>query len=58
MAMFSELTWQRSGTQKSALIPRQFLSAAVTERLRGKILSGELREGEQLWQDAIAPSRT
>jgi DNA-binding GntR family transcriptional regulator len=39
---------------KSAPIPRQSLSAAVTERLREKILSGELREGEQLRQDAIA----
>jgi len=35
-------------------IPRQSLSAAVIERLRDKILSGELREGEQLRQDAIA----
>ncbi len=39
---------------KSTPIPRQSLSAAVTERLRDKILSGELREGEQLRQDAIA----
>lgn len=39
---------------KSMPIPRQSLSAAVTERLRDKILSGELREGEQLRQDAIA----
>jgi DNA-binding GntR family transcriptional regulator len=39
---------------KSTPIPRQSLSAAVTERLREKILSGELREGEQLRQDAIA----
>jgi len=39
---------------KSAPIPRQSLSAAVIERLREKILSGELREGEQLRQDAIA----
>lgn len=35
-------------------IPRQSLGAAVVERLREKILSGELREGEQLRQDAIA----
>jgi DNA-binding GntR family transcriptional regulator len=35
-------------------IPRQSLAAAVLERLRDKILSGELREGEQLRQDAIA----
>src|SRR5262249_26032510 len=41
-------------TQKSTPIPRQSLAAAVLERLRDKILSGELREGEQLRQDAIA----
>ena len=35
-------------------IPRQSLSSAVVERLREKILNGELREGEQLRQDAIA----
>ena len=35
-------------------IPRQSLATAVTERLREKILSGELREGQQLRQDAIA----
>jgi DNA-binding GntR family transcriptional regulator len=40
--------------RKSTPIPRQSLSAAVIERLRDKILSGELREGEQLRQDAIA----
>jgi DNA-binding GntR family transcriptional regulator len=40
--------------RKSEPIPRQSLSAAVVERLREKILSGELREGEQLRQDAIA----
>jgi DNA-binding GntR family transcriptional regulator len=40
--------------QKAAPIPRQSLAAAVVERLREKILSGELREGEQLRQDAIA----
>jgi DNA-binding GntR family transcriptional regulator len=39
---------------KSAPIPRQSLSAAVAERLREKILGGELREGQQLRQDAIA----
>src|SRR5579864_7793422 len=41
-------------TTKSAPIPRQSLASAVVERLREKILSGELREGEQLRQDAIA----
>src|SRR6266704_1998254 len=41
-------------SKQSAPIPRQSLSAAVVERLTEKILSGELREGEQLRQDAIA----
>lgn len=40
--------------KKSTPIPRQSLAAAVLERLREKILSGELHEGEQLRQDAIA----
>jgi DNA-binding GntR family transcriptional regulator len=40
--------------RKSSPIPRQSLAAAVLERLREKILSGELRDGEQLRQDAIA----
>ncbi len=40
--------------RKSTPIPRQSLASAVLERLREKILSGELREGEQLRQDAIA----
>ena len=47
----------RMGTsvrRKFEPIPRQSLSAAVVERLREKILNGELREGEQLRQDAIA----
>lgn len=39
---------------KAEPIPRQSLSAAVIERLREKILSGELREGQQLRQDVIA----
>lgn len=39
---------------KTSPIPRQSLAAAVVERLREKILSGELHEGEQLRQDAIA----
>src|SRR5260370_25776886 len=39
---------------KATRVPRESLSAAVTERLREQILSGELREGEQLRQDAIA----
>jgi DNA-binding GntR family transcriptional regulator len=41
-------------SKQSAAIPRQSLSTAVVERLTEKILSGELREGEQLRQDAIA----
>ena len=40
--------------KRSAPIPRQSLAAAVVERLRDQILNGELREGEQLRQDAIA----
>lgn len=43
-----------AGQPKSAAIPRQSLAAAVVERLREKILSGELQEGEQLRQEAIA----
>jgi DNA-binding GntR family transcriptional regulator len=40
--------------RKTTPIPRQSLAAAVVDRLREKIVSGELREGEQLRQDAIA----
>src|SRR5262249_59831707 len=43
-----------SPPRKSSPIPRQSLAAAELERLREQILSGELREGEQLRQDAIA----
>jgi DNA-binding GntR family transcriptional regulator len=39
---------------KSSAIPRQSLAAAVVERLREKILSGELPEGKQLRQETIA----
>jgi DNA-binding GntR family transcriptional regulator len=35
-------------------IPRQSLAAAVANKLREKIIRGELREGEQIRQDAIA----
>src|SRR5262249_17568796 len=35
-------------------IPRQSLAAALVERLRDKILSGELAEGQQLRQESIA----
>jgi len=40
--------------KRSSPIIRQSLAAAVVERLRDQILNGELREGEQLRQDAIA----
>lgn len=40
--------------RKAVPIPRQSLASAVVERLREKIVSGELREGQQLRQDAIA----
>src|SRR5277367_5524750 len=45
---------EHSAPRKTNAIPRQSLAAAVVERLRDKILHGELREGEQLRQDAIA----
>jgi len=45
---------EATGRPKSTAIPRQSLAAAVGERLREKILSGELQEGEQLRQEAIA----
>ena len=35
-------------------IPRQSLTSAVAERLRGQIMRGEISEGAQLRQDAIA----
>jgi DNA-binding GntR family transcriptional regulator len=41
-------------SKRFAPIPRQSLAEAVLERLREQILNGELREGEQLRQDAIA----
>lgn len=43
-----------TGRPKSSAIPRLSLAAAVVERLRERILSGELKEGEQLRQEAIA----
>jgi len=39
---------------KSSVIQRQSLPSAVAERLREKILRGEIKEGEQLRQHAIA----
>jgi DNA-binding GntR family transcriptional regulator len=47
-------TMEKISPRKSDPIRRQSLAAAVVERLREKILSGELQEGEQLRQDAIA----
>ena len=38
----------------SSYIPRQSLTSAVADKLREKIIRGEIREGEQLRQDAIA----
>jgi DNA-binding GntR family transcriptional regulator len=43
-----------SVSRKSTPIPRQSLASVVVERIREKILRGELHEGEQLRQDAIA----
>jgi DNA-binding GntR family transcriptional regulator len=37
-----------------APIPRQSLASAVADKLRDKIILGELQEGEQLRQDVIA----
>src|SRR5215831_189024 len=42
------------GLKSSEAIPRQTLTAAVADRLRDKILRGDLREGEQLRQHTIA----
>jgi DNA-binding GntR family transcriptional regulator len=52
--LVSAPTREHPSPRKSNAIPRQSLAAAVVERLRDKILHGELREGEQLRQDAIA----
>lgn len=41
-------------SKRSLPIQRQSLAAAVAERLREQIINGDLREGEQLRQDAIA----
>jgi len=40
--------------KRSSPIPRQSLASAVAERLREQILNGELHEGQQLRQEAIA----
>ena len=41
-------------TATSSHIPRQSLTSAVADKLRDKIVRGEIPEGEQLRQDAIA----
>ncbi|HWR36803.1 MAG TPA: GntR family transcriptional regulator [Clostridia bacterium] len=41
-------------TAESSAIQRQSLASAVADKLRQKIIRGELHEGEQLRQDAIA----
>jgi DNA-binding GntR family transcriptional regulator len=41
-------------TASSSHIPRQSLTSAVADKLRDKIVRGEIPEGEQLRQDAIA----
>src|ERR1700722_16601147 len=48
-------THEHAAPTKSAAIPRQSLAAAVVERLRDKILHGELRGGEQLRQAPTPP---
>jgi DNA-binding GntR family transcriptional regulator len=40
--------------KSESAIPRQSLAAAIIERLRDRILSGKLAEGEQLRQESIA----
>jgi DNA-binding GntR family transcriptional regulator len=41
-------------TKLASSIPRQSLASAVAERLREKIICGELKQGERLLQDALA----
>ena len=43
-----------TATKSASSIPRLSLSSAVAEKLREKIVRGEIKEGEQLRQDAIA----
>jgi DNA-binding GntR family transcriptional regulator len=43
-----------AGAKAQSAIPRQSLASAVAEKLREKIIRGELHEGEQLRQEAIA----
>ena len=44
----------KSASRQSSPILRQSLASAVAEKLREKIINGDLREGEQLRQDAVA----
>lgn len=44
----------RVPVKSGSSIQRQSLTSAVAERLREKIIRGEIKEGEQLRQDAIA----
>lgn len=52
--MSTSLKNGNGGLSAKQAIPRQTLTSAVADRLRDKILRGELREGEQLRQHAIA----
>ena len=42
------------GTTPESAIPRQSLPSAVADKLRDQIIRGEIAEGTQLRQDAIA----
>src|SRR5262250_1585664 len=42
------------GTATESAIPRQSLTSAVADKLRDQIIRGEIAEGTQLRQDAIA----
>src|SRR6266566_6571488 len=42
------------GTTPESAIPRQSLTSAVADKLRDQIIRGEIPEGAQLRQDAIA----
>src|SRR5215467_7805988 len=42
------------GTTSESAIPRQSLTSAVADKLRDQIIRGEIVEGTQLRQDAIA----
>src|SRR6267378_6772890 len=42
------------GTTPESAIPRQSLTSAVADKLRDQIIRGEIVEGSQLRQDAIA----